>query len=201
MNSVGITQPLNRLSYIASLGHLTKINSQFEKSRKISGPRSLQPSQCGMICPTDTPEGESCGLVKNLAITAHVTTEEDETVLRAIAIDFGVEDASLLAGDELYDKNTFMVFLNGSPLGVHSKPYLFAQNLRILKRKGFINEFVSVCVDETLNSINISADSGRITRPLLIVEDGKILFQPIHLEELVKGVRTYQDCVKEGLIE
>ena len=31
---------------------------QFEKTRKVSGPRSLQPSQWGMLCPSDTPEGE-----------------------------------------------------------------------------------------------------------------------------------------------
>jgi DNA-directed RNA polymerase III subunit RPC2 len=43
---------------------MTRINSQFEKTRKVSGPRSLQPSQWGMVCPSDTPEGESCGLVK-----------------------------------------------------------------------------------------------------------------------------------------
>ena len=35
---------------------MTKINSQFEKTRKVSGPRSLQPSQWGMLCPADTPE-------------------------------------------------------------------------------------------------------------------------------------------------
>ena len=29
-----------------------------------------------MLCPADTPEGESCGLVKNLALLAHVTIGE-----------------------------------------------------------------------------------------------------------------------------
>jgi DNA-directed RNA polymerase III subunit RPC2 len=37
----------------------------------------VQPSQWGMICPADTPEGEACGLVKNLALLAHVTTDEE----------------------------------------------------------------------------------------------------------------------------
>lgn len=31
-----------------------------------------------MLCPSDTPEGESCGLVKNLSLLTHVTTDEDE---------------------------------------------------------------------------------------------------------------------------
>jgi hypothetical protein len=41
---------------------------------QVSGPRALHPSQWGMVCPADTPEGESCGLVKNLALMTHVTT-------------------------------------------------------------------------------------------------------------------------------
>jgi len=48
---------------------------------QVSGPRALQPSQWGMLCPADTPEGESCGLVKNLALMTHVTTHEEEGAL------------------------------------------------------------------------------------------------------------------------
>ncbi|KAG6746546.1 hypothetical protein POTOM_048897 [Populus tomentosa] len=81
MNRKGVTQVLVRLSYMASLGHMTRISPQFEKSRKVSGPRALQPSQWGMLCPCDTPEGEACGLVKNLALMTHVTTDEEESPL------------------------------------------------------------------------------------------------------------------------
>jgi len=120
MERQSVTQLLSRLSYVSTIGMMTRINSQFEKTRKISGPRSLQPSQWGILCPSDTPEGESCGLVKNLALTTHVTTDSPEGPLLRICIDLGMEDASLLGGDELYSKDHYMVFLNGQPVGVHS---------------------------------------------------------------------------------
>lgn len=34
-----------------------------------------------MLCPCDTPEGEACGLVKNLSLMTHVTTDEEEAPL------------------------------------------------------------------------------------------------------------------------
>ncbi len=51
------------------------MESHIEKSRKVSGPRSLQCSHWGFICPVDTPDGENCGLVKNLTLLTKITTE------------------------------------------------------------------------------------------------------------------------------
>ena len=81
---------------------MTRIMSQFEKTRKVSGPRSLQPSQWGMLCPSDTPEGEACGLVKNLALSTHVTTDDDEEPIRRLCFSLGVEDVHMLCPDDVY---------------------------------------------------------------------------------------------------
>lgn len=93
---------------------MMRINSQFEKTRKVSGPRALQPSQWGLLCPADTPEGESCGLVKNLALMAHVTTDaEEENLVRAL-FNMGVEDLRTMGGEEIYHADSYMVFVNGN---------------------------------------------------------------------------------------
>ncbi|KAK4477702.1 hypothetical protein RD792_016951 [Penstemon davidsonii] len=222
MNRKGMTQvskpfPLSvvaRVSYIATLGYMTKITPQVEKSLKVSGPRALQPSQWGMMCPCDTPEGEACGLVKNLALTTHVTTDEDERHLISLCYSLGVDDLELLSAEELHMPNSYLIILNGLILGKHRRPHIFSNVMRKLRRTGKIGEFVSIFVNEkqftSKNSkeekilqrcVYIASDGGRVCRPLVIADSGVSRIKEHHMKELRDGVRTFDTFLKEGLIE
>ncbi|EOY19610.1 DNA-directed RNA polymerase isoform 2 [Theobroma cacao] len=201
MHRKGMTQVLARLSFIGTLGYMTKVSPQFEKSRKVSGPRALQPSQWGMLCPCDTPEGEACGLVKNLALMTHVTTDEDEGPLISLCYCLGVEDLELLSGEELHTPNSFLVILNGLILGKHRRPQHFAVAMRKLRRAGKVGEFVSVFVNEKQRCVYIASDGGRVCRPLVIADKGVSRIKEHHMKELLDGVRTFDDFLRDGLIE
>lgn len=69
----GVAQVLNRLTFASSLSHLRRLNTPIDKSGKLATPRQLHNTHWGMICPAETPEGASCGLVKNLSLMAFVS--------------------------------------------------------------------------------------------------------------------------------
>jgi DNA-directed RNA polymerase subunit B" len=81
----GVSQLLDRVDHMSVLSHLRRVISPLSRSQPHFEARDLHPTQWGRICPSETPEGPNCGLVKNFAqmveISKGVSDEEEVTRL------------------------------------------------------------------------------------------------------------------------
>ncbi len=191
----GVSQLLERTSYIATLSHLRRISSPLTRSQPHFEARDLHPTQWGRMCPNETPEGQNCGLVKNASLIIDITEGYPEENIVDILKKMGLEE---ILGEK---PGLSRIYLNGNLIGYHKDGNYVVSELRKRRRSGNLSDQVNVRFDDTTNEVIINTDRGRIRRPLLIVYDGKIKFNSKIREELDQGKIGIKDLVSNGIIE
>jgi DNA-directed RNA polymerase II subunit RPB2 len=163
---VGVAQVLNRLTYISSLSHLRRVNTPIDKSGKLIPPRKLHNTTWGFLCPAETPEGGSVGVVKNISYMTHVTTISNSDNIREQILPFIV---SLDVATHAEMHSNVKVFVNGAWIGVTTDAERLYATFKDKKTRGIINIYTSVVFNYKNQEIRICTDAGRITRPVLRV--------------------------------
>eukprot|EP00873_Tetraselmis_striata_P026977 jgi/Tetstr1/447241/TSEL_034678.t1 len=176
----GVAQVLNRMTYIATVSHLRRVNTPIEKTGKLVQPRKLFATSWGIICPAETPEGASIGLVKNLALTTVVTTHTPTCLVLDRLFRMGVRP---IRGNAALQQGA-LVIVNGGVVGTHENPADMFAKLKIIKRRGILNPTTSVVWNPVEQELRMSTEAGRCCRPLLIVENGKALIEDIDYDTL-----------------
>jgi DNA-directed RNA polymerase II subunit RPB2 len=201
-SKVGVAQVLNRLTYVSALSHLRRVNTPVDKSGKLIPPRKLHNTSFGFICPAETPEGASVGIVKNLTYLTHISTNASSDIV----YDYLKHNIILL--DEC-DKNMdtmTKVLINGNWVGCAEDAITLFYNMKELKYKGIFNIYTAVIFDYSKNVIKILTGPGRLMRPLLKVKNNKLLITNTIKERIHKKELTWDDLfinhkIDESVIE
>ena len=197
-SKVGVAQVLNRLTYVASLSHLRRINTPLEKSGELIAPRKLHNTTFGFLCPAETPEGQSIGIVKNISYMGHITIPTNSSSLYEYVKPY-VQPVDNTPPSELYNK--VKIFINGCWVGVSETPTELYNEMKNKKYKGIINIYTSIIFDYKLMEIRICNDGGRLTRPVLRVRDNKALLDHRIIEKLKNKEITWNDLLTSCKIE
>ncbi len=192
----GVSQLLDRTNYMSSLSHLRRVVSPLSRSQPHFEARDLHPTHWGKICPNETPEGPNCGLVKNLALQAYISTKIDSSYLFEDLEAFGVEQ-----GDDAPDKDWARVFLDGELVGHIDDGNRLANTIRTERRNRQIAPEVNVAYYDKTQEVQINADQGRVRRPLIVVKDGRSKLVPDHVQRVREEQMKWKDLVRQGLIE
>ncbi|MFH1101032.1 MAG: DNA-directed RNA polymerase subunit B [Methanobacteriota archaeon] len=190
----GISQLLDRTSNLAALSHLRRVTSPLTRSQPHFEARDLHPTQWGRLCPNETPEGPNCGLVKNLALTVEISEGSPEKEVEKVLKDLGIKEITKkMTGSRVY--------LNGDLIGMHPDGGKLVDKLRERRRKGLLHNEINVCFYAEENDVIVNCDCGRLRRPLVVVENGKLLFTETHLKEFQIGKKKWTDLINEGIVE
>uniref|UniRef100_A0A0D3BKN9 DNA-directed RNA polymerase subunit beta n=1 Tax=Brassica oleracea var. oleracea TaxID=109376 RepID=A0A0D3BKN9_BRAOL len=199
----GVSQVLNRLTYASTLSHLRRLNSPIGREGKLAKPRQLHNSQWGMMCPAETPEGQACGLVKNLALMVYVTVGSAAYPILVFLEEWGLENLEEISPADI--PQATKIFVNGKWVGIHRIPDMLVRTLRLLRRRNDINTEVSVVRDIRLKELRIYTDYGRCSRPLFIVDNQRLLIKKKDIYALQQRESAEEDgwhhLLAKGFIE
>ncbi|KAH7718155.1 DNA-directed RNA polymerase [Aphelenchoides avenae] len=205
VQAVGSNSELKRIADI----HLPKEHGRAAGHRQahaIEDPQSVWPAVAAALAvwhhlPGGHAEGESCVLVKNLALISHITTDSEEAPVLRLLYNTGVEDVRPQKFHAVHSPDYYTVFLNGSLAGPTSDPTRIVQTVRLVRRNGYLNPFVSVSLNDGNRSISVACDGGRLCRPYVVMENCQPQLTQAHIDNIKSGKMTFNDLVSEGCVE
>lgn len=196
---VGVTQVIHRMSHIALQSQVRRVNTPICREGKATHIRQAHVSHWGIMCPSETPEGGGCGLVKNLSVLAYVRTGTPTPLITEVLFDYmgvtpfdQVEDLSTLS-------TTPLVMVNGDIVGVHPDPVALVAAARRARRS--MNLPFDTSVVTLPNGVMLHTDAGCCMRPVFVVENLVKLGVALERAAADPGAELWNILVQRGIIE
>jgi DNA-directed RNA polymerase II subunit RPB2 len=189
----GVSQVMSRMTYGATLSHLRRIIIPIGKEGKNAKIRQIHSSQFGFVCPAETPEGQSAGIVLNFSLLARVT-KKIPTVLVKDELE---ENKNIIHINDIkleQIKDLSHVFLNGILIGLTQYPETLVDDIINLRHLGRLDRDVSVTYDVIDEVVRVYCDAGRGSRPLFTVGESGLNIKK-------SSGYKWNKLVKQNLIE
>ena len=190
----GVTQNMDKTNYLATISQLQRVASMLSSDQENFQARHLHPTHYGRFCPIESPEGTEIGLRKNLAILARVSTRinlDENKFIKDLESDG-------LNKEETADTD---VFLDGKFIGNINNPEEFVEKIIEKRREGIFPVEMNIRNNTDFKIISISTVPGRVLRPSIIVENGVSKLKNEHLIQLEQNEITWDDLIKQRVIE
>ena len=188
---IGVSQVLNRLNYVSGLSHLRRVSTPIEKTGKLIAPRKLHNTSFGFLCPSETPEGHSVGVVKNMSSSANISIYSNVNILK----DYFKKLNVIVPLEKLTtpEKHKYVrIFINGAWMGCLKPNDVIPtiNTLRKSKRSGKIHMFTGIIWKPQFKELWITTEAGRLIRPLFVAETiREVASNP----ELLKEIHSLKD--------
>lgn len=166
-STAGVSQVLNRYTFSSTLSHLRRTNTPIGRDGKLAKPRQLHNTHWGLVCPAETPEGQACGLVKNLSLMCFVSVGTPTDPIEEFMIDREMEIVEEY--EPLRFPNATKVFVNGAWVGVHQEPQRLMDEMIRARRVNSFPAEVSLVRDIRDREFKVFSDAGRVMRPVFVV--------------------------------
>ena len=212
-NKEGISQELGRMTHISTLSHLRRVQTPMDRSVPLLGPRKVNATQYGYICPIDTPEGGLSGLIKNLSIQTSISTFNEDNIknIKKIFEDLCIpqEDYNtpVMIKTDIFlinnYKNYIKIFINNDWLysyigiqkdqsnnSIESYPDIMYEYFKLLKRNNIIDYDTSISWNIIKKELHFFCDEGRYIRPVYVISDNN------SLKRILKGDVSFQNLSK-----
>jgi DNA-directed RNA polymerase subunit B len=201
---VGVTQLLDRTNYLSTISHLRRVQSPLSRTQPNFEARDLHSTHFGRICPSETPEGSNCGLVKNLALSAIISVNIPSEDIIEKLYEIGVAHFTDVKPD--VKRSGTRVFVDGKLIGYYDVGEKLVETLRELRRSTKIHPHVGISIHQedhtgATKRLYVNCNAGRVLRPLIIIKNGKSLLTTELLDKILKKLISWEDLIRMSVIE
>lgn len=180
--------------------HIQRVSTPLPRAGKYKQLRGVDATQLFCFCPAETPEGEGCGLLQNLATFAHVRVGTDLKIVErslqglagfaaSVRAKLGYPPSTINTDDlvkpfqtlsdlqETWGVKPTIIFVNSDPVAVTVNVNEFVDAARLARRHGYLPFDCSIV--RAPQGVCISTDMGVVTFPLIYLESLHLLTEAL----------------------